>query len=119
MGGQITGAPYSSPSSTGAASLSVAGSDSFSSGRYEAASNAAAEGFELLFFPQLRQELKRQLDQSPNILRFHGLRDCVKQLAGTARWNRRCQNLDDQIVEYLRGCWETECASQFCALLVL
>jgi hypothetical protein len=86
---------------------------------HQLASNAAAEGFELLFFPQLRQELKRQLDQSPNILRFHGLRDCVKQLAGAARWNRRCQNLDDQIVEYLRGCWESECASQFCALLVL
>jgi hypothetical protein len=48
----------------------------------ELASNAASEGFELLFFPQLRQELKRKLDQSPNVLRFHGLRDCVKQLAG-------------------------------------
>ena len=48
-----------------------------------------------------------------------GLRDCVKQLAGTPRWNRRCQNLNDQIVDFLRSCWQTESASQSCALVVL
>jgi hypothetical protein len=83
------------------------------------ATSATAEGFELLFFPQLRQELHRQLEQSPQVLRFSGLRDCVKQLAGTPRWNRRCQNLNDQIVDFLRGCWQTESASQSCALVVL
>lgn len=85
----------------------------------EMASQAANEGFELLFFPQLRQELKRQLDQSPNVLRFHGLRPCVKQLAGADRWNRRCQGLHDQIVDFLRSCWETEPARRSCALLVV
>jgi hypothetical protein len=83
------------------------------------ASSAAAEGFELLFFPQLRQELQRQLQQAPQVVRFRGLRDCVKQLAGAPRWNRRCQSLNDQIVEFLRSCWETENASQSCALVVL
>ncbi len=38
------------------------------------ASNAASQGFELVFFPQLRQELKSKLDQSPHVVRFHGLR---------------------------------------------
>jgi hypothetical protein len=85
----------------------------------ELARDAAREGFELLFFPQLRQELKRKLDLSPNVLRFHGLRDCVKQLAGAARWNRRCQGLHDQIVDFLRSCWETEPARHSCALMVL
>jgi hypothetical protein len=85
----------------------------------ELASQASSEGFELLFFPQLRQELKRQLDQSPNVLRFHGLRGCVKQLAGADRWNRRCQSLHDQIVDYLRSCWETEPARRSCALMVV
>jgi hypothetical protein len=85
----------------------------------ELASHAASEGFELLFFPHLRQELKRQLDQSPNVLRFHGLRGCVKQLAGTERWNGRCQSLNDQIVDYLRSCWETEPARRSCALMVV
>jgi hypothetical protein len=85
----------------------------------ELASSAASQAFELVFFPQLRQELKRKLDQSPNLLRFHGLRDCVKQLAGTGRWNRRCQSLHDQIVDYLRSCWETEPARRSCALMVV
>jgi hypothetical protein len=83
------------------------------------ASHAASEGFELLFFLQLRQELKRQLDQSPNVLRFHGLRGCVKQLAGAGRWNRRCQSLHDQIVDFLRSCWETEPARRSCALMIV
>ena len=83
------------------------------------ANNAANEGFELLFFPQLRQELRRNLDQSPNVLRFHSLRDCVKQLAGARRWSHRCQTLHDQIVDFLRSCWETEPARRSCALLVV
>jgi hypothetical protein len=81
--------------------------------------STAGKGFELLFFPHLREDLKNKMGQSPHVLRFHGLRGCVKQLAGSERWNRRCQNLNDQIVDYLRSCWETERASQSCALVVL
>jgi hypothetical protein len=81
--------------------------------------SAAGKGFELLFFPNLREEMKNKMEQSPHVLRFHGLRGCVKQLTGTERWNRRCQNLNDQIVDYLRNCWQTERASQSCALVVL
>jgi hypothetical protein len=80
---------------------------------------AAGEGFELQFFPHLREELRIKLGQSPRVLRFHGLRGCVKQLTGTERWTRRCQNLNDQIVDYLRSCWQTERASQSCSLVVL
>jgi hypothetical protein len=85
----------------------------------ELASNAASQGFELVFFPQLRQELRSKLEQSPNLLRFIGLRDCVKRLAGAERWNGRCQTLDDQIVDFLRSCWETEPARRSCALMVV
>jgi hypothetical protein len=81
--------------------------------------SCAAEGFELLFFPQLRQELQRQMQRSPQVLRFRGLRACVKHLAGVERWNHRCENLNDQIVDFLRSCWQTESASQSCALVVL
>jgi hypothetical protein len=86
---------------------------------YDLASHAASEGFELVFFPQLRRELKRNLDQSPNVLRFHGLRGCVKQLAGASRWSHRCESLQDQIVDFLRSCWETEPSRRSCALMVL
>jgi hypothetical protein len=78
----------------------------------------ASKGFELFFFPQLRQEMKRRLDESPQILRFVGLRGCVKQLTGAQRWSRRCDSLSDQIVEYLRECWRSENASLSCSLVV-
>ena len=83
------------------------------------ARKAAREGFELLFFAQLRQELKLKLEQSPNILRFHNLRDCVKQLEGVKRWSRRCQKLYEQIVDFLRSCFETEPGRRSCSLLVV
>jgi hypothetical protein len=80
---------------------------------------AAGKGFELFFFPTLREEVKTKMGAAPQVLRFRGLRGCVKQLAGSARWNRRCQNLNDQIVDFLRTCWQTETASQSCSLVVL
>jgi hypothetical protein len=64
----------------------------------------SGQGCELFFFPSLRDELRRQLTQSPRVLRFHGLRSCVKQLIGTRRWTRRCRHLEDRIVEFLRQC---------------
>ena len=57
-------------------------------------------GCELFFFPRLREELRAQLQQAPRVLRFHGLRPCVMQLAGARRWTARCQNLEEQIVAY-------------------
>src|SRR5258708_5309859 len=35
------------------------------------------KGFELFFFPKLREEVKRQLGGSPSVLRVSGLRGCV------------------------------------------
>ena len=81
--------------------------------------SSAGKGFELFFFPHLREEMKNKMEQSPRVLRFHGLRGCVKQLTGTERWTRNCQNLNDQIVDYLRTCWQSEAASQSCSLVVL
>ncbi len=76
---------------------------------------------ELLFFPRLRDELRIRLRTSPRMVRFHGLRGCVKQLAGARRWSNRCEQLQDQIVEYLRGCLTAETgetAQSDCALVV-
>jgi len=73
---------------------------------------------ELFFFPRLRDELRGLLRQSPRVVRFHGLRGCVKRLAGARRWSPRCELLQDQIVEYLRGCFNAETAANECALVV-
>lgn len=72
--------------------------------------------FELLFFTRLRTELRSQLQRSPRVLRFRGLRGCVKQLAGARRWSHRCEKVQDQIVEYLRSCLSAE--ENRCALVV-
>jgi len=76
-----------------------------------------AEG-ELFFFPRLRAELKAQLRLEPRELRFRGLRDCVKLLAGSRRWTPRCSDLRDQVVEYLRNCLTAEERAEVCAVLV-
>ena len=68
----------------------------------------SGEGCELFFFPRLRAELRQQLQQGPRLLRFHGLRDCVKRLAGARRWSPRCQTLEGQSVAYLRECLSAE-----------
>jgi len=73
---------------------------------------------ELLFFPRLRHELRLQLRQSPRVVRFCGLRGCVKHLAGARRWSPRCQSLHDQIVIFLRECLGAEPCETRCTLVV-
>ena len=78
----------------------------------------AGESFELGFYPQLRQLLQHELGRKPEILRFHDLRSCVKQLLGAKRWTPRCQGLNDEIVKFLRDCLETEAAARSCQLQI-
>ena len=56
-----------------------------------------SEGSELAFFTRLREELRGGLASSPALMRFHGLHDCVKHLAGARRWSGRCRSLRDEI----------------------
>ena len=78
----------------------------------------SGESRELFFFPRLRGELRAQLRRTPRLVRFRGLRGCVKQLAGARRWSLRCERLEEQIVEYLRGCLGAEPEQAHCALVV-
>jgi hypothetical protein len=75
-------------------------------------------GFELSFYSRLRAEMKKHLRQPALVVRFHGLRGCVKQLAGARRWSPRCQTLRDQIVAYLRACASSDTAGKDCTLIV-
>ena len=75
-------------------------------------------GSELFFFPRLRAELQRHLQQAPRVLRFRGLRDCVKQLTGARRWGQRCQHLEGEIVAYLRQCLSASSTPEEFALMV-
>jgi hypothetical protein len=75
-------------------------------------------GCELMFFPRLRDELRQHLRKNPQMLRFSGLRACVKQIAGAKRWTSRCRALEEQIVSYLRECAGAEVGLEKFALLV-
>jgi hypothetical protein len=75
-------------------------------------------GCELFFFPRLRDELRHQLKREPRMVRFHGLRSCVKQLTGARRWSLRCQTLEEAILQFLRECLSAETGQSQCALLV-
>ena len=75
-------------------------------------------GCELVFFPRLRHALRVQMRRSPRLIRFNGLRSCVKQLAGAQRWGPRCESLRDRIVEYLRNCISAESSPADCILVV-
>ncbi len=77
----------------------------------------AAGRAELLFFPELRRALHLQLQRSPNRVEFHGLRGCVKRLAGARRWCPRCAVLRDRIMDYLRACLRQAAPGQ-CLLVV-
>lgn len=73
---------------------------------------------ELLFFGRLRDLLQQQLVDPPKLLRFSGLRGCVKTITGAKRWSRRCQRLNDQIVDYLRECLNHDAGSRRCKMVV-
>ena len=78
----------------------------------------SGQNAELFFFPRLRAELRRQMNLAPRVVRFHGLRSCVKRLAGARRWSPRCRNLHQQIVDFLRGCLNAEPTRDEFALVV-
>ena len=75
-------------------------------------------GCELLFFSQLRETIRKEADGDPFVLRFSGLENCVKRLAGARRWSPHCERLSDQIVEFLRNCLTVERGTADCALVV-
>ena len=79
----------------------------------------SGKAFELGFFARLREEVRKELNNAPQLIRFSGLRSCVKQLAGAHRWCPRCEKLSDHIVEYLRGCVSSENPEKPCGMLVV
>ncbi len=78
----------------------------------------SGHGSELFFYPLLRKEFREQLRQSPRVLRYRGLRLCVKELLGARRWSERCRSVEEQIVSFLRECLNAERGAGHLALMV-
>src|SRR5687768_13113106 len=79
---------------------------------------AAAEDFELVFFTRLRAAFDRQARESTDVVRFWGLRGCVKRILGAKRWGQRCERFSDQIVDFLRECLSINSSSPGRSLVV-
>lgn len=77
----------------------------------------SGKAYELLFFPSLRRQLSECLQPGVKVMKFRGLRGCVKQLLGARRWSPRCQVYSDQLVAYLRASFSIQGEAE-CALLV-
>lgn len=75
-------------------------------------------GGELEFCLRLRTLLREQLAAGPLRLEFHGLRSCVKQLAGRKHWCPTCDRFEAWIIELIRGWFERDAASRATALVV-
>lgn len=66
-------------------------------------------GFDLMLFQRLREKLSERLVEEPTgVLWIHGTRNCVKTHLGARRWSRRCQQLHDQLVDFIRECFDRE-----------
>ena len=65
------------------------------------AAKEAGNGFELLFFNKIHDEIEDLRMHGVEELRFTGTRDCVKMLRGVDRWTAPCEQLHDEIVTFL------------------
>lgn len=72
---------------------------------------------ELVMYQCLRSEMKHLLKNTPSELRLSGLRGCVKRVLRARRWSRRCQTLSDQVVSFMRQCFNEHAAAD-CLLVV-
>ncbi len=76
------------------------------------------QGLELMMFQRLRSELSKKLNNEPPcVLWIHGLRACVKSHLGARRWSRKCQDLNAQLISFLRDCFDRN-ANSDCLLVV-
>lgn len=77
----------------------------------------SGRGCELIFFPRLREELRRNLAIGTRMLHLGGLRSCVKHLLGAQRRSQRCRELEEQIVHFVRECLTVERTVQMAVLV--
>ena len=80
--------------------------------------SASGKAYELGFFPRMRCSLRDSLAMTPKAVHFHGLQGCVKQLLGMRRRSQRCKRMEDQIVNFLRGCFYQDDTGEKVPMLV-
>jgi len=61
----------------------------------------AGDGYELAFFQLLEQRFTSATNNGVEHVYFYGLRHCVQSLTSLSRWTRRCENLQNEITQFL------------------
>lgn len=74
---------------------------------------------ELMFYGRLKALMVSRVAESKELVRFQGLRPCAKRLAGAKRWCPRCDQVSDQILDYMRGLFERQPAATSRGLVVV
>jgi hypothetical protein len=81
-------------------------------------SGQVGEEMELALFQIVQRELRRQLKAAPRVILFKELRPCVQRVLSARRWNRHCQALNDQLIDYVRSCLAREVGVLSCCVVV-
>lgn len=64
--------------------------------------NEAGEGYELAFFNRLRERLQALIGSGTTDVDLVGLASCVKKLRSRKLWTRECDDLQQDIVSFVR-----------------
>ena len=67
------------------------------------AARAAGNGFELAFFECLRHELEELRRAGAEEIRFVDLKESALALRGSAKWDKHCQILQEEILTFLQA----------------
>lgn len=62
----------------------------------------AGEGYELAFFQRLSDRLRTLIGAGATDVDLVGLAPCVKKLRARKSWSRRCEDLQEEIVSFVR-----------------
>lgn len=66
------------------------------------AAKEAGNGFELALFNKVHDEIEDLRMHGVEELYFTGTRDCVKMLRGVERWTIPCEQLHEEILDFLK-----------------
>ncbi|NIP98050.1 MAG: hypothetical protein GWO24_33340 [Akkermansiaceae bacterium] len=67
------------------------------------AAREAGNGFELLFFQTLQDEIEDLRDRGAEEFHFTNIRESAQVLRGASRWNRACELLHREILAFLQN----------------
>jgi len=73
----------------------------------ETAAEEAGETFELGFFNRLKEEIKSVREVGAEAIYFSEVKESVKMLKQTEKWNDECDALEEEILDYLVKLGET------------